>query len=68
MDEDTLKEAMKIIGRRGGEARAAKMTAKQRSASAGKAGSFKSLKCECGKCSTCYQREYKRRWRAKVKK
>jgi len=51
------------LGRRGGIASAAALTAEQRIARAKRAGRAKRLKCECGHCPTCYQREYKRRKR-----
>jgi len=51
-------------GRLGGLAAARNMTAAQRSERARKAGHGRKLKCTCGHCPTCYQREYHRRWRA----
>jgi hypothetical protein len=60
------------LGRKGGRARVPKgfsmLSPKQRREIARKGALARQggkLKCECGKCSTCYQREYRRRKRAK---
>ena len=65
MDEETLKEAMRIVGKRGGDARAGKLTPERRSAIARKASLSRPVSCQCGECLTCKRREYQRRHRAK---
>ena len=65
--KEMISAVMSEIGRKGGKAVSAALTPEQRREKGRRAGASKVLKCTCGHCPTCYQREYQRKRRAKAR-